>query len=706
MIKRFFLFAFLLAILYNPDLSSQNRIENKMIFYDAESWVLFEDYKEALPEYLQLLEYYPSNANIKYRIGQCYINIPGEKSKAIRYLEDAVQSINPRHKEGRFRETGAPWDAYYQLADAYRITGQIDKAIETYRHFKKNLDPEVYDSVIVNRQIESCLNAKELMNKPLFIKESNLGKTINDNNSEYNPVVSDDERMLIFSKSEPFYEALLYSVKINGAWAEPANMNEILKVDRDIYPSSLSRDGKTLFLYNSEDYDGNIFSTVFSDGTWSPIQKLNDNINTKYWESHAIISHDNKKLYFTSNRKGSIGGLDIYVSTRDNTGNWGPAENLGPVINTPYNEDTPFLSEDDRTLFFSSRGHLNMGGYDIFRSTLLDNGEWSQPVNIGYPLNTTDDDLFFQPVKAGNEGYFSKYNPDGFGGEDIYRIEVFSEDNPRNFFVMGLARGADVNTTVKVSATDTKSPDRSLVVFTNPRSGQFEFQTQQGNYDIIYESAGSERFHTNVTLPLFNPTDTFRLPDTFLAKSDFTADLAVNAESEVKVDKDEQLTFPLRVEPNSSLVIEHRVADTLVSSDTYSVNDTTFAYTMVPLEGDNRISFRLIDPYGNTADAEVSVTREKPGLRRTGNEGYRKVAAETEQEETLAGMKKKAAEKAVPMTAAPVSPAINEDQTPPPIAAESERDCPGFLLWILFAAGFALLIIIILRRKKDKGKKE
>ncbi len=706
MIKRFFLLSFLLAMLFNTDLYSQSRVQNKMIFYDAESWVLFEDYKEALPEYLQLLEYYPSNANIKYRIGQCYINIPGEKEKAIRYLEDAVQNINPDYKEGHFRETGAPWDAYYILADAYRITGQIDKAIDTYRLFNKNLDPEVYDSVVVNRQIQSCLIAKELMNKPLFIRETNLGKTINDNNSEYNPVVSDDENMLIFSNSEPFYEALLFSVKANGSWAEPANMNEILKVDRDIYPSSLSRDGKTLFLYNSEDYDGNIFSTVFSDGTWSPIQKLNDNINTKFWESHAVISHDNKKLYFTSNRKGSIGGLDIYVSTRDNTGNWGPAENLGPVINTPYNEDTPFLSEDDRTLFFSSRGHFNMGGYDIFRSTLLDNGQWSEPENIGYPLNTTDDDLFFQPVKTGNEGYFSKYSPTGYGGEDIYRIEVFSEDHPRNFFVMGLARGADVNTAVKVSATDTKSPDRSLVVFTNPRSGQFEFQTRQGNYDIIYESAGSEKFRTNVTLPLFNPSDTFRLPDTFLEKSDYTADLAVNAESEVTVDKDEQLTFPLRVEPNSSLVIEHHAADTLVSSNTYSVTDSTFAYTIVPLEGENRISFRLTDPYGNTADAEVSVTREKPRLRRTGDEGYRKVAAEKEQQETLAAMKKKAAQNAVPMTAAPVPNAIDEGQTPPPIAAEGEKGHPRFLWWILFAAGLAMLIIIILGRRKDKGKKQ
>ena len=185
-------------------------------------------------------------------------------------------------------------------------------------------------------------------------------------------------------------------------------MNEILKVDQDLFPTSISKDGKTLYLYSSADYDGIIYTSKFENGTWSPLVKLNDNINTKYWESHATISHDDKKLYFTSNRKGTYGGLDIYVSKRDSTGDWGPAVNLGPVINTPYNEESPFLTSDDKTLFFSSRGHFNMGGYDIFYSTLLDNGEWSVPLNVGYPLNTTDDDVFFNPKNEGYEGYIAK----------------------------------------------------------------------------------------------------------------------------------------------------------------------------------------------------------------------------------------------------------------------------------------------------------
>ena len=386
MIKRFVLFTLLLASIINLKTTGQSKAENRDKFYDAESSVLFEDYKEALPLYLQLLKSYPDNANFKYRIGQCYINTPGEKAKAISYLEDAVKHIDTKYQEGKFRETGAPYDVLYYLANAYRITNQLDKAIDTYEQFKKNLDTEIYDSVVVNLQIRSCRNAKELMKMPLFIKKTNLGRMINGTGSEFNPVVSDKEDMIVFSRGEAFYDAILYSTKVNGQWTGPINMNEILKVDRDIFPSSLSRDGKTLYLYSSADYDGTIYTSKFEKGTWQPLVRLNDNINTKYWESHATISHDNKKLYFTSNRKGSFGGLDIYLSKRDSTGDWGPAVNLGPVINTPYNEESPFLTQDDKTLFFSSRGHFNMGGYDIFYSTLLDNGEWSVPLNVGYPL--------------------------------------------------------------------------------------------------------------------------------------------------------------------------------------------------------------------------------------------------------------------------------------------------------------------------------
>lgn len=614
MIKKMFLLSLFLGVLFS-NLQSQSRSEIKNTFYDAESWILFEDYKEALPLYLNLLKFYPNNSNIKYRIGQCYINTPGEKEKAIRFLEDAVKNINPNYNEGKFRENGAPYDALYYLANAYRINNRLDNALETYGQFRKNLDPKVYDTTIVKLQIQSCLNAKELISMPLYIKEKNMGDFINENNSEFNPVVSDQENLLVFTRSEAFYDAILYSVKENGKWTGPVNMNELLQVDNYVYPTSLSKDGKDLYLYSSVDYDGIIYTTRFENGKWSPLVKLNDNINTKFWESHATISHDNKKLYFTSNRKGTYGGLDIYVSNRDSIGNWGPATNLGPVINTPYNEETPFMSNDDKTLFFSSRGHFNMGGYDIFYSTLLDNGEWSVPLNVGYPLNSTDDDVFFKPIKEGYEGYIAKYNPGGYGKQDIYKLEIFSDDHPRKFLVRGMVKVADLignlEDSVKISAMNIKNPNQTIIVYSNPKTGEYEFQLPQGNYEVTYQADGGEIVKRRIDIPIDFPSDSFVLPGTILPRTDFIADFNVESNKTISVSKGDTIMFPLDVEPNSLLVIQRWLGDSLLSTETFNIKESAFNYKMVPLPGDNKVVFKLTDKFSNTTTTDVFIKMEK-----------------------------------------------------------------------------------------------
>ena len=613
--KRLIFMLWLLAAFFNISSFSQSRGEIKNYFYDAESWILFEDYKEALPLYLQLLKIHPTNANFKYRVGQCYINTPGEKEKAIGYLEDAIKNINPKYKEGRFREEGAPYDALYYLANAYRINNQIDKALETYELFKKNLNPDVYDSTIVSLQIQSCHNAKELIAKPLFIREKNLGNDINESSSEFNPVISDRENLLIYSKSEAFYDAILYSAKVDALWTVPKNLNELLKVDQNLFPTSISSDGKDLYLYSSADYDGIIYTTHYENDAWTPLLKLNDNINTKFWESHATISHDNKKLYFTSNRRGTLGGLDIYVSMRDSTGNWGPPENLGPVINSPYNEESPFLSQDDKTLFFSSRGHFNMGGYDIFYSTLLDDMTWSVPLNAGYPLNTTDDDVFFKPVKEGYEGYLAIENSAGYGKQDIYRIEIFSDQHPRKFFVRGLVKVADlmsnINDSVMISARNIKVPGKTFVIYSNPHTGEYEFELPQGEYEITYQGDGGETIVRNLDLALTNPSDSFILPGTILPKTDFAADFYVESNKTISVSKGDSLLFPMKVEPQSIIRVEHWVGDSLFSTQQFFVTDSVFNYKMVPRPGDNKLVFKLTDKFSNTTTTDVFITREK-----------------------------------------------------------------------------------------------
>jgi hypothetical protein len=615
------LFLICLLSITGAKLFPQTKLDNKYNFYQAENFVLYEEYKEALPLYLGLLRITPDNSNFKYRVGQCLINMPGRKQEAIGYLEDAVKNVNLKYKEGRFKETKAPYDAYYYLANAYRINNELSKALETYELFKKNLDPEVYDTAVVNLQIESCLNAQELMKLPTYIRKENLGSLINDRFSDFNPVVSADENVLIYNKAAQFQDVLYFSKKINGKWSAPVNIIPDLGLgyDEKNYATSISADGTELYVYRpGADYDGNIFVTRRDkNDKWSNLIKLNDNINTKYWESHGAISHDGKKLYFTSNRKGTLGGLDIYVSDRDSTGDWGPARNLGPVINTVYNEESPFLGKDDKTLFFSSRGHFNIGGYDIFYSTLLENGEWSVPLNVGYPLNTTDDDVFFDPINDGYQAYYAIDDSGSLGLQDIYRIQIFSKDHPRKFFVRGIVQVKDLQSmfgdSIKVSAFNLEDPNASVIVYSDPLTGEYKFQLQQGKYSIAYEADGAQKTVKNIDLQLNNPADSFVLPGTTLPKTDFIAEMVVESNKTRSVIKGDSISFPLKVEPKSVLVIEHWLGGSLLKTEKFIIpdKDSTFVYKTVPQTGDNRIVFKLTDKYNNTTASDITIKREK-----------------------------------------------------------------------------------------------
>ena len=306
--RRFLSIALVLALGSSYFVSAQTKSDIRDMFIEAESFVLFEEYNEALPFYLDLLKLSPDNANLKFRIGQCYLNMPGEKSKALGYLEEAVQKINPKHKEGRLKEDSAPWDAWYYLANAYRITNDLDKAIETYRKFQTSIDAAVYDTAVINLQIQSCVNAKLLMASPLYVKQVNAGNIINDRFSDFNPVLSSDESTIVFTRKLPFYVGVFYSKKVNGTWTEPIDMTPQLGVDNDFYSSSLSADGNTLLLYKTDDYTGNIYVSKFANNRWNGITKLNENVNTKYWESHASVSKDGKRIYFLQQQEGWLWG--------------------------------------------------------------------------------------------------------------------------------------------------------------------------------------------------------------------------------------------------------------------------------------------------------------------------------------------------------------------------------------------------------------
>ena len=463
-------------------------------FLEAESYFLFEEYQEALPIYMRLLKLFPENDNLKYRIGVCLLNDPYQKEESIGYLEQATKNVSKDYKENSFKETRAPLDAWFYLGKAYLVNNRIDEAIEAYSHFRKILDPKIYDATLVDEQIEACRNAIKLMKKPIDLDFVNLGEPINSRFAETNPVVTHDETSMLFIRKLQFYDAVFYSKKVNGQWTEPENIMFDLGVDGDMYPCSLSADGTEAFFYSNDNYLGTIFTSKLVNGKWTKVRALNSNINTKYWESHACISADGTTLYFTSNRKGGFGGLDIYKSVRTPNGDWGPAVNLGPVVNTKYNEDTPFITEDGKTLYFSSYGHLNMGGYDINYTTLLDDGSWAVPVNAGYPINTTDNDQFFVPVKNGTFAYISRYLENNtLGRADIFRFEIYSGVHPRKFNIRGIVAlpgKVEAGTkTANVYALQILTRDTVYKTTANP-AGEYSITVPAGEYDLLVKLPG------------------------------------------------------------------------------------------------------------------------------------------------------------------------------------------------------------------------
>lgn len=488
---------------------AQENQDPKEIFLDAEYFMLYEEYLDALPGYLQLYEMNPENANINYRIGICYLNIPGQKTRSIVFLEFASDHTTTSYREGNFNEDRAPVDAYYYLGTAYLIQQEFTKASQAYEKYLGYLDPEDSLNVnFVNKQIEACKIAREMMSKPVAYEKNLLGENVNDDNSNFSPVISGDKKSLVFMSSLAFYDAIYYSTKEGDGWSEPVNLTPQVQSDGDLYTTALSFGGNELFLSRNDNFNSDIYSSKLVDGTWTTAEKLNKNINTKYWESHAAISPDGKTLYFTSNRKDGFGGLDIYKSEWDEeTGDWGPAVNLGPTVNTQFNEETPYITEDGKTLYFSSQGHKNMGGFDIFFSTLGEDNTWSKPVNLGFPLNTTDDNLHFVPVNDGINGLVTLYDPEeGIGEEDIYWIIIYSDKNPREVDVNGVVtlvdKPEDYSTDLKISVIDKEDKQTVSVLTADPESGSYSYKTKDpGEYQLLIEGEGYQSATKEFTVP-------------------------------------------------------------------------------------------------------------------------------------------------------------------------------------------------------------
>jgi len=487
------LFLFLTGFCYGQN-KELNRFSNR-IESIAKEYYRIKDYKQALEGYLILDSLHPGTTEINYRIGICYLN-SSRKSKAYPYLEYA------------YNQEDAPQNILFELARAYHFGMEFEKAIIGYESYRKqiqyvNSNTKTTSDQIdeIDRNIQMCRNGLRLIRQPILnTSVTNMGAEVNSEYADFAPLINKDENILIFTskrkvtentKSDPltgqYYESILYSNKVVGEWREAKSIGSPINQE-NIHNSAvgLSPDGKMLFLYQGDDNSfsariaGDLYMSVSERSMWSEPDIIKS-VNSKFWESSVSISADKSILIFSSNRDGGFGGTDLYISRKKLNAGWTVPENLGGYINTKFDEDGPFLHPHGNKLYFSSKGHNSMGGYDIFYTEFLeDKNRWTRPVNMGYPINSSDDDIFFVWSADGERAYFSSERADTYGDTDIY---IFSRDDKNNVLVE--TRGIIIE---KINQLPVSAEITVRDLWSNNLIGIFDSEKDTGSYSISLKS--------------------------------------------------------------------------------------------------------------------------------------------------------------------------------------------------------------------------
>jgi len=457
--------------------------EQKKLKKEADYYFKYGDYFNAQNIYDSLYQSDSISAELNFRLGVCVLVTDDNKSKSTKYFKAA--------SDGGYRE------AHFYLANWYHLQNDFDPSIELYQKYKSGDGKKSIDDSEIDRRIAMSARAQEMMSNPVDVRIENIGPVINSEYPEYVPLISADESVLIFTsrrkdgtggKLDPYgkyFEDIYISRKENDEWLPPVSISANINTDGYDACVGLSADGSTLITYkNNESLTGGdlYWSTLYGDEWQEPV-KYDPSINSEYTEPSASLSADRNVLYFSSNRPGGYGGLDLYRVVRFPNGRWSLPSNLGATINTEYDDDAPFIHPDNVTLYFSSQGHTTMGGYDIFKSELVGNGtdsykDWSKPVNLGYPINTTGDDIYFVLSADGKRGYYSSRQASGYGDQDIYVMHM-----PHELKELTIIKGT------VTSADSLAKPLKARIVLRNYETKKMEAlyhtYSKTGKYMII-----------------------------------------------------------------------------------------------------------------------------------------------------------------------------------------------------------------------------
>jgi hypothetical protein len=480
-----------------------------------------KDYAGALRSYQDAYNADSSGGNVVYKIGLCLYNIGGSEALAIKYFEKASKKVSKQYDANSASEKSASPLAYYYLGVLDQKTYRFGEAVSSFKSLKTFYTPADKEyPANTDHLISQCNSAKMFIMAPSNAKIINLGDSVNSIYSDYNPLVLQDESSVIFTSRRPFsknntvvadgeYHAYIYIsyFKKDTLWTQAKIYDASVNFGTDNRCCAISPDGQQMILYCNTDKDknGGLYMCHMGDEHWEAPARLESDINSAGNQSSACLSPDGNTIYFVSDRPGGMGGKDIWRCVKLPNGNWSRALNLGKSVNTPYDEETPFMHADAHTFFFSSQGHNSMGGFDIFFSQILDSGKFSEPFNLGYPINTPDDEIHFSLSLDGKNGYFNSNRPGGKGKQDIYKVVMPHATERPLTVIRGQvlpAPGESLSEDVHILATD--SATQQVVGDFKPihSSGRFTIIVPPGRtYSLSYLDDDNEFYKEVINVP-------------------------------------------------------------------------------------------------------------------------------------------------------------------------------------------------------------
>lgn len=469
-------------------IGQENSKEFNKSFNVATKKYKFGDYYGALKIYNELYKENPEDKELNFNLGVCNYYTRNYEEAEANFLKSS---------------SSVSLELFRYKASIAHINMKFKKALNYYNAYKLISGKKEVSNQEINRLIMKINYAELAIKDERNVLVQNLGPIINTAHQEYVPLISADEKMMMFTSRRPGstgglldpngmpFEDVYMSTKINNTWMDPIALNEGINTPTNDACVGFSADGQILFLFKpSEDQlTGDLYESRMGLDDWEAPIKLGSNINTEFNETSATITLDDKVIYFSSDRPGGFGGKDIYKVLRLPNGKWSKAMNLGAVVNTPDDEDAPFIHTDKKTLYFSSKGHQNMGGYDVFK-TVLEKRNWSAPENLKYPINTVQDDIFFVLAASGKVGYYSSSRSGGYGGQDIYKV-VLKDENVKQYVLKAIIKSAKEKEplSAKIMLIENESKKVMGIYKSNSNTGKFIMLVDpEKSYNIVVES--------------------------------------------------------------------------------------------------------------------------------------------------------------------------------------------------------------------------